>query len=77
MRILIVTQYFHPENFRINDFADSFIERGHQVTVLTAIPNYPGGKYYTGYGIFKKGGRYIKISGYFVPRFTLENQELV
>ena len=54
MNILIVTPYFHPENFRINDFAFEFINRGHQITVLTPIPNYPEGKYYKGYGLFKK-----------------------
>ena len=53
MNILIVTPHFYPENFRINDFALEFQKRGHSITVLTAIPDYPGGKYYAGYGIFK------------------------
>jgi glycosyltransferase involved in cell wall biosynthesis len=52
MRILIVTQYFWPENFRINDVALGLSEKGHRVTVLTGIPNYPGGKFFPGYGIF-------------------------
>lgn len=52
MRILIISQYFYPENFRINDLADSFIETGHNVSVLTGYPNYPEGKVYTGYGLF-------------------------
>lgn len=43
MRILVVSQYFWPENFRINDLAAELVERGHQVTVLTGIPNYPQG----------------------------------
>ncbi len=50
MKILIVTQYFWPETFRINDLAQGLIERGHQVTVLTGLPNYPGGKFFEGYG---------------------------
>ena len=54
MNILIVTQYFYPELFRINDFAQEFQNRGHKVTILTGIPNYPGGDYYEGYGVFKK-----------------------
>ena len=54
MNILIVSQYFFPENFRINDFALEFKSRGHDVSVLTGIPNYPDGKFYTGYGVFKK-----------------------
>jgi len=43
MRILIVSQYFWPENFRINDLASSFIDKKHEVTVLTGLPNYPEG----------------------------------
>ncbi len=53
MNILIVTQYFYPENFRVNDLATEFKNRGHEITVLTGIPNYPAGKYYNGYGIVK------------------------
>lgn len=52
MNILIVSQYFWPENFIINDMARKLVERGHSVTVLTGIPNYPEGKYYKGYGPF-------------------------
>jgi len=54
MRVLIVSQYFWPENFRINDLVVGLIERGHKITVLTGIPNYPDGKYFAGYGIFRK-----------------------
>jgi len=54
MKVLIVSQYFWPETFRINDLAEGLIERGHEVTVLTGIPNYPHGKFYPGYGFFKK-----------------------
>ncbi|MDC3312286.1 glycosyltransferase WbuB, partial [Alphaproteobacteria bacterium] len=43
MRILIITQYFWPENFRINDLATELAKRGHQITVLTGYPNYPEG----------------------------------
>jgi len=41
-------------NFRINDFALEFHKRGHNITVLTSVPDYPGGKFFDGYGIFKK-----------------------
>ncbi len=54
LNILIVTQYFWPENFRINDLSLGLIERGHKVTVLTGIPNYPEGRFYPGYGFSKK-----------------------
>lgn len=54
MRILLVTQYFYPENFKSNDLAFELVKRGHQVDALVGIPNYPEGKYYKGYGIFNK-----------------------
>lgn len=54
MKILLVTQYFYPENFKSNDIAFEMAKRGYQVDVLTSIPNYPEGKYYIGYGVFKK-----------------------
>jgi colanic acid biosynthesis glycosyl transferase WcaI len=44
MRILIVSQYFWPENFRVNDLAEALMTRGHCVSVLTGLPNYPEGK---------------------------------
>lgn len=44
MRLLIVSQYFWPENFRVNDLVAELGQRGHHVTVLTAQPNYPEGK---------------------------------
>ena len=41
LKILIVSQYFWPENFRINELALEFLKNGHNVTVLTGLPNYP------------------------------------
>ncbi len=55
MRILIVTQYFWPENFRINDLALALVDKGHEVTVLTGLPNYPSGRIFDGYGWFRPG----------------------
>ena len=49
MNVLIVTQYYWPENFRINDFAEALYKTGYNVTVLTGLPNYPEGKLYKGY----------------------------
>jgi len=54
MRILIISQYFWPENFRINDVCIGLKNRGHKVVVLTGKPNYPSGKYFDGYGWTKK-----------------------
>jgi len=53
LRILIVSQYFWPENFRINDLALGLKEIGHEVKILTGIPNYPGGNIFDGYSFFK------------------------
>jgi glycosyltransferase involved in cell wall biosynthesis len=49
VKILIVSQYFWPENFRINDLTQELVSRGHEVTVLTGIPNYPSGKLFDAY----------------------------
>ncbi|PNY79890.1 glycosyltransferase family 4 protein [Deinococcus koreensis] len=49
MHVLVVTQYFWPENFRINDIVSGLHERGHRVTVLTGHPNYPSGEFTSGY----------------------------
>ena len=43
-KILIISQYFWPENFRINDVVDFFIENNFEVEILTAYPNYPTGE---------------------------------
>jgi len=51
MKILIVTQYFWPEEFRINEMSRMLVQRGHQVTVLTGLPNYPAGRFFPGYGL--------------------------
>lgn len=44
MRLLIVTQYFWPEEFRVNDLVAELTQRGHEVTILTGTPNYPDGR---------------------------------
>ena len=54
MRILVISQYFYPENFRINDLCIGLKNSGHSVVVLTAKPNYPKGKFFSGYSFFKK-----------------------
>lgn len=49
MNILVVSQYYYPEPFRINEICEELVKRGHEVTVLTANPNYPDGEIYDGY----------------------------
>lgn len=67
MRFLIVSQYFHPEEFRVNDLVETLVRKGHQVTVLTGKPNYPKGEYFAGYGYRGvveedyKGARVIRV----------------
>ncbi len=53
-RILIVTQYIYPEPFKSSELAFELAKKGYEVDVLTSIPNYPEGKYYKGYGLFRK-----------------------
>ncbi len=71
MKVLIVSQYFWPENFRINDLASGLVERGHDVSVLTGMPNYPDGKLFPNYGFYVrheeyKGVRVIRVP--LIPR---------
>lgn len=49
MRILVVTQHFWPENFRINDIVEGFVQDGLSVDVLCGLPNYPKGEWFDGY----------------------------
>ena len=49
LRVLIVSQYFWPESFRVNDVARTLVENGVEVEVLTGKPNYPGGEIFSGY----------------------------
>lgn len=56
MKILLITQYFWPENFIINDLVKELTAKGHEVKILTGKPNYPHGKIYKGYK--QKGCRY-------------------
>lgn len=54
MKILVVSQYYHPESVRITDLCESLVERGHTVNVVTGIPNYPEGRFFPGYSWFRK-----------------------
>jgi glycosyltransferase involved in cell wall biosynthesis len=69
MNILIITQYFWPENFRINDLAVSLKEKGHRITVLTGIPNYPQGRFFDGYNLLNS--RFDEYCGIRVIRAPL------
>lgn len=66
MRCLLLTNHFYPEMFRCNDIAFELVKRGYEVTVLTAIPDYPQGKFYEGYSLFRR--RRERIQGVEVIR---------
>ena len=74
MRVLVVTQYFWPENMRINDMVRDFTARGHEVTVLTGLPNYPEGRVFRDYKAnpeaysFYEGAQVVRVP--LVPRGT-------
>lgn len=81
MKILIVTQYFWPENFRINDLCQGLVDRGHDVTVYTGLPNYPEGEFFKGYSLLKgpykeKFGKINIIRSPLIPRGKNKNIQL-
>ncbi|MDP1607310.1 MAG: glycosyltransferase [Rhodocyclaceae bacterium] len=49
VKLLVVSQYFWPENFRINELVSQLVADGLELTVLTGKPNYPDGKFFSGY----------------------------
>lgn len=51
MKILIITQCYWPEQFKINDLAVGLKDLGHEITVFTGIPNYPKGSFYENYSL--------------------------
>lgn len=60
MKILFVSQYFYPEIFKGNELVFDFAKRGHEITVLTAKPNYPSGNFFEGYSFFGKSEEWIQ-----------------
>lgn len=49
MKVLVVSQYFWPETFIINDLVKTLFLQGHEVVVATGKPNYPEGLLFSGY----------------------------
>lgn len=77
-KILFVCQYFYPETFRGNDIAFHLAEEGHEVHVVTGTPNYPAGKFYPGYGIFKKRHEIVKgVKVTHLPIFPRGNNKIM
>lgn len=74
MKILVVCQYYYPEPVRISDICEELVRQGHQVDVLTGVPNYPMGQIYDGYRKGKK--RHEIINGVRVFRtFTVGRRQ--
>jgi colanic acid biosynthesis glycosyl transferase WcaI len=69
LRILIVSQYFWPENFRINELVTELVARGHDVTVLTGLPNYPSGRMFPEYRA--KPGDFAQYGGASIVRVPI------
>lgn len=70
MKILVVCQHYRPEPYKLSDICEALVARGHEVAVVTGVPNYPHGYIYPGY---KYGKRRIEdINGVRVYRsFTI------
>ncbi len=70
MKILVISQYYYPEPFKVHDICEALVAEGHEVDVVTSFPNYPMGEIYDGY---KNGERKDeKINGVNVHRvFTI------
>jgi len=69
MKLLVVCQYFYPEQFKINDICFELVKNGHKVTVLTGLPNYPTGVIPKEYRWLQR--RHENINGVQVIRSTL------
>ena len=83
MKLIIFTQHFWPENFRINDMAEQIIKNKKikELSVFTAKPNYPKGRILTGYKKFsfeeKKRGKIKIYRTQIIPRGKASTIDLV
>lgn len=68
-KILIISPHFHPEDFKCNEVAFELAKRGYDVTALSDIPNYPAGKFYKGYGLFRR--RHETVNGVKIIRTAM------
>jgi colanic acid biosynthesis glycosyl transferase WcaI len=74
MKILVVTQYFYPEHFLINSLSTQLKRKDHEVSVLTGLPNYPQGKFFSGYSFWRGPWResYQGVHVFRIPLFARE-----
>ena len=74
LKILIVSQYFWPENFRVNDIVKYFQNQGAHIEILTGKPNYPGGNIFEDYK--NNQSKYLNFNGskvFRVPMYPRKN----
>ena len=69
LKILIVSQYFWPENFRVNDIVNYFKSKNAEIEILTGKPNYPGGKLFEDYS--KNPRKYQHFNGCKISRVPI------
>lgn len=72
-RILVFTNHFYPEYFKVNDIVSWLTECNHEVSVVTQNPNYPKGKIYKGYSVFGSKGDFKGASLYRLPIISRGN----
>ena len=68
-KVLVISQYFYPESFRINDLCAAWVSMGYEVSVVTGIPNYPKGRFFKGYGWLKNTTE--NYQGVFIRRLPI------
>ena len=69
MRLLVISQYFWPEDFRVNELVSELSGRGHDITVLTGKPNYPDGIVFADYSA--EPGQFASYAGARVIRVPM------
>ena len=69
LKILLITQYFWPENFRVNEIVEYWKKKNFQVDIVTGSPNYPSGKIFPNYVLNKQ--KYNKFLGYSIYRVPI------
>lgn len=77
-KILIVTEYFYPEEFKINEIALTWKQKGYDIDILTSVPTYPLGKVFDGYeNKFYQKDEYQGVNIYRVKAVTGYRESLI
>lgn len=80
MKLLVISQYFYPEPFRVSDVCFKLAAMGHEVSVLTGLPNYPAGEIFAGYDWTALINHQRKASapedGVYIPHLNIFYEEI-